>query len=282
MKKCFLILILFTAVSLLKAGNIDSIHYPELNKAYIKSYYYDTRDFIISPMKWQKRQWIELGVVTCATTIAFTQDTRIWEYFEAHQSQTADNLSKYVFEPFGDIKVSSVLIGSLYIGGRLAKNKRITGTSLVAAKSLFVSAVFAKIVKELTHRYYDEETGLPVWDGPFSDSKYSSFPSGHATVAFSFATVFALEYKSTIWVPALLYTLATGTAIERLYNNNHWASDVIVGAALGFVTGRFMWKQSRKTGNRLVILPSAGTRSASVTCLLRLTTPKKLPGAYNF
>ena len=275
MKKYVLIIVFFISANLLSAGNIDTIQYPELNKTYLKSYYYDSRDFVISPIKWGKRQFIEFGVVTGATLVAFTQDVKIWNYFTEHQSQTADNLSKYIFEPFGDIKVSSVLIGGLYLGGRLAKDKRLAGTSLTAAKSLIVSAVCAQITKQLTHRHYDEETGQPVWDGPVSDSKYSSFPSGHATVAFSFASVFAMEYKSTIWVPVLMYTLATGTAIERLYNNDHWASDVVVGAALGFVTGRFMWKQSRKSNNRLVILPSASIRSASVTCLLRLAQPKK-------
>jgi membrane-associated phospholipid phosphatase len=79
-----------------------------------------------------------------------------------------------------------------------------------------------------------------------------------------------MEYSSTIWVPVLAYTLATGTAISRLYDNKHWASDVVIGSALGFVTGRFMWKMSRKGNNRFVIVPSIGTRSSSVTCMIRL------------
>ena len=275
MKNWILIILSLNFVVSMQAGGTDSIQYPELNKTYIKSYWHDTKSFVVSPAKWRTKQWIELGVVAGTGAIAFTQDVKIWDYFESHQFQTADNLSKYVFEPFGNIKVSSVLIGSLYLGGRLTKDKRLAGTSLVAAKSLVVSAVVAGIIKELTHRHPDEKTGLPVWDGPISNSKSSSFPSGHTTVAFSFATVFAMEYKSTIWVPALLYTLATGTAIERLYNNNHWASEVVVGAALGFVTGRFMWKQSRKAGRHLVILPTASNHSASVTCLLRLNMSKQ-------
>ena len=88
------------------------------------------------------------------------------------------------------------------------------------------------------------------------------------------ATVYALEYSSTIWVPVLSYTLAAGTAVSRLYDNKHWASDVVIGSALGFVTGRFMWKQSRKGNNKVVILPSAGTHSASVTCLIQIADHK--------
>jgi membrane-associated phospholipid phosphatase len=264
------------AVFSLQAAGIDTIQYPELNKTYLKSYWHDSKSFVVSPAKWRTKQWIEFGVVSGAGVLAYTQDEKIQKYFVAHQSETADNLSKYVFEPFGSF--SPIIIGGLYLGGRLAKNHRLAGTSLTAAKALIVSSVSANIVKQLTHRHRPYQDDIPDhanWDGPFSNFEYNSFPSGHSTAAFSMATVYAMEYSSTIWVPALAYTLATGTAVSRLYDNKHWASDVVIGSALGFVTGRFMWKQSRKGNNRLVILPSAGTRAASVTFIIRLTEPKK-------
>lgn len=264
-----------TALNLQAAGN-DTIQYPELNKAYIKSYWHDSKSFIISPAKWRTKQWIEFGVVAGAGVLAYTQDEKIQEYFVAHQSTSADHLSKFVFEPFG--RFAPVLIGGLYLGGRFAKDKRLAGTSLTAAKAFVVSAVFAGVVKQITHRHRPYQDDIPDhanWDGPFSSIEFTSFPSGHATSAFSMATVFAMEYSSTIWVPILSYTLATGTAVSRLYDNKHWASDVVIGSALGFVTGRFMWKQSKKGNSRLVILPSAGTHTASVTFILRLAEPKK-------
>lgn len=271
-KNKFILFILFSIAALnsLIAGN-DTIQYPELNKAYIKSYWYDSKSFVVSPATWHAKQWIELGVVAGFGVLTYTQEERIQNYFIGHQSSTAGDFSKYVFEPFG--KFSPVIIGGLYLGGRFAKDKRLAGTSLTAAKALIVSSVSANIVKQLTHRhrpYQDEIPNHANWDGPFSDFGYTSFPSGHSTAAFSMATVYAMEYSSTIWVPVLAYTLATGTSVSRLYDNKHWASDVVIGSALGFVTGRFIWKQSRKDSNKLVILPSANTHSASVTCLIRL------------
>jgi len=264
-----------TAINSLAAGN-DTIQYPELNRTYIKSYWHDSKTFVISPAKWKTKQWIEFGVVAGAGVLAYTQDENIQTYFVAHQSTTADNLSKYVFEPYG--RFAPVLIGGLYLGGRFAKDKRLAGTSLTAAKAFIVSAVSAGIIKQLTHRHRPYQDDIPDhsnWDGPFSSIKYTSFPSGHATSAFSMATVYAMEYSSTIWVPILSYTLATGTAISRLYDNKHWASDVVIGSALGFVTGRFMWKQSRKGNNKVVVIPSAGVNTASVTFIIRLAEPKK-------
>jgi len=276
MVKWMLGMMFFIAAFSTKAAGNDTIQYPELNKTYIKSYWYDTKSFVVSPAKWRARQWIEFGVVAGAGVLAYTQDEKIQEYFVGHQSETADNLSKYIFEPYG--RFAPVIIGGLYIGGRLAKDNRLAGTSLIAAKSFVVSAVGATILKQLTHRHRPYQDDIPDhanWDGPFSSYEYNSFPSGHATAAFSMATVYAMEYSSTIWVPIVSYTLAAGTAISRLYDNKHWASDVVIGSALGFVTGRFMWKQSRKGNNRVVVLPSAGVKTASVTFIIRLAEPKK-------
>ncbi|MEI8048439.1 MAG: phosphatase PAP2 family protein [Bacteroidota bacterium] len=271
-KRIAIVLLVILPALKLQAGVNDTVHYPELNKTYLKSYWYDSRNFVISPAKWGKRQWIEFGAVTSFGVLAYTQDEQIQKYFVSHQSETASNFSKYLFEPFG--RFAPVIIGGFFLGGRLAKDNRLAGTSLTAAKALVVSSVCANIVKQLTHRhrpYQDEIPDHANWDGPFSDFEYNSFPSGHSTAAFSMATVFAMEYSETIWIPVLAYTLATGTAVSRLYDNKHWASDVVIGSALGFVTGRFMWKQSRKGNEKLVVIPSIGTHSASVTCMIRLS-----------
>jgi len=276
MGKWVLFIVLFiTALNSQAAGN-DTIQYPELNKTYLKSYWHDSKSFVISPAKWKTKQWIEFGVVAGAGVLAYTQEEKIQKYFVAHQSTTADNLSNYIFEPYG--RFAPVLIGGLYLGGRFAKDKRLAGTSLTAAKAFIVSAVGAGIIKQLTHRhrpYQDDISDHANWDGPFSSIDYTSFPSGHTTSAFSMATVYAMEYSSTIWVPILSYTLAAGTAVSRLNDNKHWASDVVIGSALGFVTGRFMWKQSRKGNNKVIVIPSTGVNTASVTFIIRLAEPKK-------
>ena len=149
-KWIFFIGFFITALNSQAAGN-DTIQYPELNKTYIKSYWYDTKSFVVSPAKWKAKQWIEVGVIAGLEVLAYTQDEEIQKYFIEHQSTAADNFSKYVFEPFG--RLAPVLIGGLYLGGRLAKDNRLAGTSLTAAKAFIVSAVGAGIIKQITHRH---------------------------------------------------------------------------------------------------------------------------------
>jgi membrane-associated phospholipid phosphatase len=70
-----------------------------------------------------------------------------------------------------------------------------------------------------------------------------SFPSGHATTSFAVATVFAYEYRDHIAVPITAYSLATLVAASRMSAQRHWVSDVFVGSSLGFLLGRFVYKQ---------------------------------------
>ncbi|MBI3003284.1 MAG: phosphatase PAP2 family protein, partial [candidate division NC10 bacterium] len=63
-----------------------------------------------------------------------------------------------------------------------------------------------------------------------------AFPSGHASRAFAVAAVFADRYDGP--VPTLAYGAAGLIAASRVVLDQHWASDVVAGAALGIVIGR--------------------------------------------
>lgn len=65
----------------------------------------------------------------------------------------------------------------------------------------------------------------------------SSFPSGHATSAFTAAT-FLADGRGAAGAP--WYALAAAVAFSRVYVRMHHASDVVVGAALGLAFGRVL------------------------------------------
>jgi len=69
--------------------------------------------------------------------------------------------------------------------------------------------------------------------------KGSSFPSGHAMMAFSVADVFAQRYRHHKWVPYVAYTLATAISFARVTTGAHFPSDVFIGAATGFAIAHF-------------------------------------------
>ena len=65
----------------------------------------------------------------------------------------------------------------------------------------------------------------------------SSLPSGHSTVAFAFAAAADKSTPPSQIKTALLYSMASITAVSRVYHDKHWLSDVIMGSTLGYLIG---------------------------------------------
>lgn len=71
-----------------------------------------------------------------------------------------------------------------------------------------------------------------------------SFPSGHSSMAFSTATMFQMWYGWKAGIPA--YALAALTAFQRLDDNQHWLSDVIMGTTIGIIVPYMLYRGEEK------------------------------------
>lgn len=115
----------------------------------------------------------------------------------------------------------------------------------VGALEAAAAAGFVKIAVRRTRPYVLPHDPDSLYrDGFWSlGSRWESFPSGHTTVAFAVAAGATEEMKAH-WpkharlVGAALYTLAGYVAFARVYDDVHWTSDVVAGAALGTLMGR--------------------------------------------
>jgi membrane-associated phospholipid phosphatase len=99
-----------------------------------------------------------------------------------------------------------------------------------------------------------------------------SFPSGHATQAFTVATVIATEYPSP-WVKAACYVPATIVLYARMRHDAHWASDVTAGALIGYGVGRSVARfnlQRREGKPQVRLLPVFAPGVSGVALTVRL------------
>src|SRR3954449_1096455 len=80
-----------------------------------------------------------------------------------------------------------------------------------------------------------------------------SLPSGHASTSFATATVLQTHYGWKLGLPA--YIAATYSGVSRIYENQHWASDVVLGAAVGIASGRTATVRLRRT--QMTVAPLA-------------------------
>lgn len=146
---------------------------------------------------------------------------------------------------------SFIIGGSLYAVGRLAGNERMADLGLHGTEALLLNEAITRFVKGLAGRgrpLIDRENARDFDLGRgFGNRKYASFPSGHTSSAFAAAA--AVTAEAGAWWPQwkpLIGTVMFGGAslagLSRMYNNKHWASDVVIGAALGSFVG---WKVVR-------------------------------------
>ncbi|MBS1503046.1 MAG: phosphatase PAP2 family protein, partial [Bacteroidetes bacterium] len=93
-----------------------------------------------------------------------------------------------------------------------------------------ILGISAEITKHLTHRLRPNK------------SDYLSFPSGHTSFAFMGAEFMAQEYdaKSPLY-GVLGYGIATTTGVFRIYNRDHWFSDVVAGAGFGILSTKLAY-----------------------------------------
>jgi membrane-associated phospholipid phosphatase len=92
-----------------------------------------------------------------------------------------------------------------------------------------------------------------------------SFPSGHASTSFATAMVLQQHYGWKLGLPAFL--AATYTGVSRVYDNQHWASDVVFGAAVGMASGRTVTIHLRDSAFALGPLAVPGGGGVLVTAL---------------
>jgi membrane-associated phospholipid phosphatase len=69
----------------------------------------------------------------------------------------------------------------------------------------------------------------------------AGFPSGHAINAWALASVVAHEYPRPLIVPVAAYGLATTVCASRFLARKHFASDIVLGAGMGWFIGDYVY-----------------------------------------
>jgi membrane-associated phospholipid phosphatase len=239
-------------------NNINPYAYNEATKLDFNTYFIllgsDLKQAFTKPFHMTPKDWLTTGkFVLVAGGVALVEES-IQKKALNLRNHYPDlrAVSKYVTN-FGGLYEAYILAG-LGAYGFVFKNEKMQTTTLLATQSYITGAAVESALKFLTGRqrpYFIDSTKVevePTFHGPFYKTPKdaqgkrtnSSFPSGHTTVAFAAATVFAMEYKNKPLVGILSYSAASLIGLSRITENKHWATDVLTGAAIGYLTGRLV------------------------------------------
>lgn len=137
-----------------------------------------------------------------------------------------------------------------------------TDVSLHLAEAVLISTVFNTAIRGTLGRSRPMITdGNDPYDFHFMrgwrDFDYRAFPSVHASSSFAAAAVLTGEAsrrapKAAPWVGVAAYTLAAMPGLARVYREKHWASDVVMGAFVGTLTGIKVLRHEHRAGQTWV------------------------------
>jgi hypothetical protein len=195
-----------------------------------------------SPVRVREHNFPVLIPLVLATALALTVDHQVMSSSKLQnaslnsEANTASNglLGAFVIAPV-----------AIYGIGRLHHDDHATETGILAGEAMVNSLVVDEVLKAATMR---ERPTLDNAEGKFFQTSVglnSSFPSTHSIIAWSSATVIAEEYPGPL-TQLTAYGLATGVSLTRVLAKQHFPSDVLVGSAVGWLVGRYVFHKRHR------------------------------------
>jgi hypothetical protein len=151
---------------------------------------------------------------------------------------------------------------ALYAYGRYADHPGIEDLGWHGTEAVIVADGITGILKGVLGRsrpYVSVDTNphdFKLFKG-FSNDQRASFPSGHTTTAFAAAAAVTSEVnrmwpRYTWYVAPVLYGGAVLVGVSRMYHDQHWASDIVLGAGIGTFAGLKVVRYSHSHPDNLI------------------------------
>lgn len=209
---------------------------PSLEKQFFKNILRDQQAIWTSPFRLRGKDIKWLAPLGAATAGLIATDRRSSAFVSRNGSLPAVSRG---FSQVGSFYATGGVAAGLYLIGRGTNNRRMRETGLLAAEALIDSGIVAQALKFTTQRPRPNNDG---GRGRFFTGG-NSFPSGHATSVWSLATVIAYEYQDRPLVRYGAFAAATAVSLSRYTGRNHFLSDVLIGGAIGYGIGRFVYRK---------------------------------------
>ncbi len=202
----------------------------------------DEKAAILSPARIHSRDLVWLVPLAGASAAAFATDTRTMRDVVT-QDTGVNNTAATVSDGLRDGFIGVPVL--LYGVGAWQHQERAREAGLLSGEAMVDAFALSEAVKFVTFRerpLVDNARGR-FFAGVTNGN--SSFPSGHAMVAWSSAAVLAEEYRRP-WQQVGIYALASGVSLTRVVGQQHFPSDVLIGSATGWLFGHYVYRKHHR------------------------------------
>ncbi|MRI00789.1 phosphatase PAP2 family protein [Kriegella sp. EG-1] len=189
----------------------------------------------IQPLKWKGKQWAQFGGVLAGTGAIYLADEETSSFIKSNRESVPSFIREYG-EFYGSPENNYMVTSGVYLVGLITKNEKLRRTGVLLIASASSTGLLQQILKSVVGRARPVAgVGKDTFDPFERDRNYHSFPSGHALLAFTNAYAIGKQFKSP-WVKAGIYTVGAIPGISRLWDNQHWLSDVVFAWAISIAT----------------------------------------------
>ena len=202
----------------------------------IKTIGEDELHIIKSPFSVSALKWDALAVG--ATGILIANDESVLHQVPASWHNTSINISNAGVYGLG------AAAGGIFVTGLITHNEHATDAGIRSAEASVDSVILYAALKAVLAR---QRPYTGQGEGKFFSGNWTagSFPSGHAALAWTLATVMAHEYPN--WpMRLLLYGVATAVSTTRVTGGVHFPADVFSGSVIGYGVGTYVAHKDRQ------------------------------------
>lgn len=215
---------------------------------------------------WTSTESAVAAGVLAGTLALMPLDERIRDLSQEGRSAVSRGVS-VAAKPMGDGALTVPVAGALWWLGADGRYPRLARASRNGLQAWLVSGLVVQVAKYSL----DRERPSPVdgssrrWHGFTLSDRDLSMPSGHSSSAWSMLSCYAMEYSDRPWLAASLYAVAASTSLSRVHDQDHWMSDVVMGAGIGFLSARLVRNWNARRDSRLAVIPSWSDGRSAVT-----------------
>jgi len=210
--------------------------------------------------------WGTTETVAAVGTVAFAAalmpfDESISRFAVSHHSEASRDWAAGA-KFFGSGYALPIPVG-LFLIGKFDGAPRLERASQNAMEAWVVTQLVVQSTKYGFHRHRPSISRSSfVFDGPSISNNDAnlSFPSGHSASAWGLLPAYAMEYSDHTWLAASLYAVALSTSLSRLHDNEHWTSDVVVSAGVGWIANRVVRSWNLRRESSIALIPEFDDR----------------------
>jgi hypothetical protein len=215
----------------------------------------DLRELADMTFRLNQRNAMIAGGLTLGILGLVLVDDDIRNSFQENRTGTLDDIAQgfdFLGSTPGTLITNFSLVGIGWLNRDYEGGRKLYRTAGISSEAQTITGLITWALKFGIGRARPyEEKGKSHFD-PFH-SLSTSFPSGHTAQAWAMAAVFANYYDPP--VPMIAYTYATLMGLSRIYSDKHFASDVLAGAALGYLIGKSISHIHEEYASRVSIAP---------------------------